>query len=226
MIEQRRSESVVLDRAIFLLVCKIIICSLLFAIVIVGCSSKDKPDKISAIKNRAVIPKLRATDITTVISDSGITRYRISTPRWDVYDKASQPYWEFPRGIHFERFDENLKVDANIHSKYAKYKQNEQVWELRGKVRLTNLQGELFETEQLFWDQRQERFYSDKLIKITRTSGITTGIGFESNQSMTKYQIKRPQGVFPVSEHATATPPSTPPSRMTKTPIPSSAPKK
>lgn len=226
MIEHRRSESVVLDRAIFSLACKTIICCLLFAIVIVSCSSKDKPDKISAIKNRAVIPKLRATDITTVISDSGVTRYRISTPRWDVYDKASQPYWEFPQGIHFERFDENLKVDANIHSKYAKYKQNEQVWELRGKVRLTNLQGELFETEQLFWDQRQERFYSDKLIKITRTSGITTGIGFESNQSMTKYQIKRPQGVFPVSEHATAAPPSTPPSGMTKTPIPSSAPKK
>jgi len=207
----RRNESVVLRCPTILFVCKTIICSLLLAVIVVGCSTKDKPDKISAIKNRAIKPKLRATDITTVISDSGVTRYRISTPRWDVYDKASQPYWEFPRGIHFERFDENLKVDANIHSKYAKYKQNEQLWELRGKVRLTNLQGELFETEQLFWDQRQERFYSDKLIKITRTSGITTGIGFESNQSMTKYQIKRPQGIFPVSEHAMSETPSTPP---------------
>lgn len=167
---------------------------------IVACS-KDKPGTIAAIVDRSAMPKLHATEITTLISDSGITRYRISAPRWDVYDRKSQPYWEFPEGIHFERFNEEMKVDANVHSKYARFNQNEQVWELRGNVKMTNLQGELFETEQVFWDQRQERFYSDSLIKITQTSHIITGIGFESNQSMTKYTIRKPQGKFPVDEN-------------------------
>lgn len=166
---------------------------------IVACSN-DKIDKIDAVVDRSAMPRLRATEITTVVSDSGITRYRISAPRWDVYDKVSQPYWEFPEGIHCEKFDLNLHVDANIHSRYARFNENEQLWELRGQVRATNLQGELFETEQLFWNQREERFYSDSLIKITQETRIITGIGFESNQSMTRYVIRNPQGIFPVNE--------------------------
>ena len=51
----------------------------------------------------------------------------------------NQPYWEFPQGIHFERFDLNLKVDANIHSEYAKFNENEQLWELRKNVKMTNI---------------------------------------------------------------------------------------
>ena len=178
---------------------KLFVFSCLLILFLVACNN-DKPDKIGAVVNRVTLPKLRATDITTVISDSGITRYRISAPEWNVYDKASQPYWEFPKGIHFERFDLNLKVDANIHSHYAKFNENEQLWELRGKVKSTNLLGELFETEQLFWNQRQERFYSDSAIKITQATRIITGIGFESNQSMTHYIIKNPQGIFPLNE--------------------------
>ena len=197
----RLEKSNILNIGIFGAKLKTLLSCFLFLTVFVSCNSTDKPEKIGAVIDRTKIPKLHAIDITTVISDSGITRYRISAPVWDIYDRASQPYWEFPKGIHLERFDQLLKVDANIHSKYAKFNENEQTWELRGKVRAINLQGELFETEQLFWDQRQERFYSDSLIKITRTTQIITGIGFESNQNMTKYRIIRPQGIFPVTEN-------------------------
>lgn len=166
----------------------------------IACSSKEEADKIGAIVDRSALPQLHATEITTVISDSGITRYRISASRWDVYDKASKPYWDFPNGIHFEKFDANLKVDANIHSQYARFNENEQLWELKGKVKAMNLQGELFETEQLFWNQREERMYSDSLIKITQVSQIITGIGFESNQNMTRYTIRKVVGIIAYSE--------------------------
>ena len=179
---------------------------------VISCSSnEEKAEKIAAVSDRTKIPRLHATEITTVISDSGITRYRISAPRWDIYDRAMPPYWEFPKGIHLERFDQTLKVDANIHSLYAKFNENEQIWELRGKVRAINLQGELFETEKLFWNQRLESFYSDTLIKITQATRIITGIGFESNQTMSKYMIKRPEGIFPVNDkesESSSTPPS------------------
>jgi len=164
-----------------------------------SCTS-NVPEQIDPVQNRADFPRLHSMDVSTVISDSGITRYRIVTPQWDIYDRSSQPYWEFPYGVHFERFDEQLVIDANIHSEYAKYLENEQIWELRGNVRATNIQGELFETEQLFWDQKSEKIYSDSLIKITQEDYIIIGKGFESNQEMTKYQVKQTQGVIPVNE--------------------------
>ncbi len=163
--------------------------------------TNNEVEKIDAVLDRSAMPRLHATEITTVISDSGITRYRISAPQWDVFDRANQPYWEFPAGIHFERFDENLKVDANIHSKYAKFNENEQLWELKGNVRMTNIRGELFETEHLFWNQREERIYSDTIVKITQAKHIINAIGFESNQQMTKYMFKETRGIFPVKDN-------------------------
>ncbi|KAB2816782.1 MAG: LPS export ABC transporter periplasmic protein LptC, partial [Paludibacter sp.] len=153
-----------------------------------------------AVSDRATLPQLHAQAITTVISDSGITRYRINTPQWDIFDKAAQPYWEFPVGIHLERFDEQLNVDANVHCLYARFYEREQLWELKGKVRATNIQGELFETELLFWDQRMEKIYSDSLIKITTAEYIIIGMGFDSNQEMTKYNVRQTQYVFPVQD--------------------------
>lgn len=181
------------------------IATAIFAVVvfmfnIVGCAEKQEPEKIGAIKNRELIPRLSAKNITTVISDSGITRYRITAPKWDVYDRATQPYWEFPQGIHFEKFDENLKVDANIHSKYARFNENEKLWELKGNVRMMNIKGELFETEHLFWNQNLERIYSDTIVKITQATSIINAVGFESNQQMTKYLFKSTKGIFPVKE--------------------------
>lgn len=165
----------------------------------VACS-EEKHDKIDAITDRAAFPRMKATEVTTVVSDSGITRYRITAPEWNIYDKAIQPYWEFPKGIHIERFDLSFNVDANIHSNYARFLENEQLWELKGNVRATNIMGELFETEQLFWNQREEKFYSDSLIRITQTTRIITGVGFDSNQSMTQYTIRKGQAVLPFKE--------------------------
>lgn len=173
----------------------------LFTITAFGCK-KEKKEIIDAVEDRSKTPRMHAEEVMTLVSDSGITRYRITAPVWNVYDRAVEPYWEFPEGIHFERFNVDLVVDANIHSNYAHFNENKQLWELRGDVRATNIEGSLFETKLLFWDQRTEKIYSDSLITITEPSGfVHVGHnGFESNQSLTKYTIKNTSGTFPVEE--------------------------
>ena len=60
--------------------------------------------------------------------------------------------------------------------------------------------GELFLTQQLFWDQRRNRLYSDSFIHIETPERMLEGHGFESNDRLTKYSIRKPTGIFPVSE--------------------------
>jgi hypothetical protein len=67
-------------------------------------------------------------------------------------------------------------------------------------VKATNLDGEHFECDQLFWDENTEKVYSDSRVKITQKDKIITGYGFESNQALTKYTIRKPEGIFPLSE--------------------------
>ena len=146
------------------------------------------------------MPVLDADEVTTLISDSGIIRYKIKTPKWLIYDKADTPYWEFPDGIFLEKFNSNMESDATIESDYAFYNEPAQRWMLRGNVKALNLQGEQFMTPLLFWDQKSESIYSDSSIVIIREASIIQGVGFRSNQEMTKYTILRPTGVFPIEE--------------------------
>lgn len=147
---------------------------------------------------------MKATDVSTLISDSGITRYRLKAKEWLVFGKAAEPHWYFPEGFYLEKFDTLFHAEASVKADTAYYYDKKGLWELIGNVEVESLQGERFETSQLFWNQKDERIYSDKYIRIEQADKIITGIGFESNQNMTQYKIFNSQGIFPVSETAPA----------------------
>ena len=165
-----------------------------------ACVRHDKKHVTDAVEDRAAMPVLDAYEVTTLISDSGITRYRIKTDSWQIYDKGNPPHWEFPKGIYLENFNPDFSVNSYLEADYAYYNEPAQIWELDGNVHSLNQLGEKFETSQLFWDQKQERIYSDSAITITRETSIIQGIGFESNQDMTKHTIRKPTGIFPIKD--------------------------
>ena len=151
-------------------------------------------------KPRDQVAVLITDSVSTLISDSGVTRYRIEAPEWLVYDRTEPPFQEFPKGVYLEQFDEDLSVQASLKADYAYYNENEQTWTLRGNVHSLNRKGEQFDTPELVWNQQEHRVWSDSAIHITRETSIIEGIGFESNEEMSKYTILNPKGVFPIKE--------------------------
>lgn len=145
-------------------------------------------------------PTLKAYEVQTVISDSGVTRYRATTPEWLIFNNVRDPYWLFPQGLRIEQFDTHLETEANIYCDKAHYNVTLKLWRLDGNVRVTNRKGEKFETEQLFWDQLNAKVYSDKKIRIQQPHSIINGRGFSSNETFTHYEISHPDGIIPVKE--------------------------
>ncbi len=152
-----------------------------------------------------LVPTLRSNNVSTLVSDSGITRYRIETLEWLMYDKAEEPYWYFPQGIYVEKFDTLFAVEAMIEGDTATFFKDKQLWHLQRNVKMQNLQGEIFKTEELFWNQKTKRIYSDQFIHIERADRVIEGYGFDSNEEMTKYTIHKTQGTFPIKQNATKT---------------------
>lgn len=173
---------------------------LLGSLFLLTACQKDGKMTADAVEDRASMPGLEASVVTTLISDSGITRYRITTETWQIFDKAEPAYWEFPDGIYLEKFNTDLEIDTWLRSDYAHYDDALQIWTLRGHVQSMNTDSEFFETPLLYWNQRTERIYSDSAISITRESSIIKGVGFDSNQDLTKYTILNPTGVFPIKD--------------------------
>ena len=78
------------------------------------------------------------------------------------------------------------------------------MWKLMSNVDIQNLKGERFETDLLYWDQNKHTIYSDQFIRIEQPDRIITGHGFDSNEQMTIYTIRKPEGIFYVDDDATA----------------------
>ena len=168
-----------------------------------SCSGKKK-ELGDAITERDSMAVMDTRGVTTLVSDSGVTRYRINTEEWLVFDRKNPPYWAFEKGVYLEKFDSIFQVEASIKADTAYFFNKEELWKLMGNVHIQNLKGEQFDTELLYWDQRTQRIYSDEFIRIEQPDRIITGHGFESNQQMTVYTIRKPEGIFYVDEEAAA----------------------
>lgn len=168
-------------------------------LIFVSCGNNKKL-VTDAVIERDSISVMTTFGVSTFISDSGIIRYKILTDEWMVYDKKNPPYWAFEKGIYVEKFDTLHNVEASIKADTAYYNTKDELWTLRGNVMVSNLKGESFKTQLLYWNQKEERVYSDRFIEIIQPERTITGYGFDSNQQMTQYEIKNITGIFYVED--------------------------
>lgn len=170
-----------------------------------SCSGRQKAMG-EAITERDSLPMMDTRGVTTLISDSGMIRYRILADEWKVFDRKKPPHWSFEKGVYLEKFDTLFRVEASIEADTAYFYTKEELWKLVRNVHIQNLKGEKFDTDLLYWDQKKKRVYSDRFIRIEQPDRVITGRGFESNQEMTVYTIHKPEGIFYVDEESTAAP--------------------
>ena len=162
-----------------------------------SCKEENKVD-ISHTLDSQRMPSMSTRNISTLISDSGITQYKIIAPLWNIYDEADTPYWHFPKGLYLEKFDAEYNVIATVAADSAKFFKNQRLWRLDGDVEMTKKPDELFLSPQVFWDQRRQIIYSDTFIHIENSDHIIEGTGFESDENLGAYRILNPNGIFPV----------------------------
>ena len=104
--------------------------------------------------------------VNTLISDSGVMRYRIVSEVWEVNQVRNPSRWIFEKGIFLEQFDEKFHIEAYIQSDTAYYYDQQKLWELRGRVRVRTKDGLRFSSEELFWDQLRHEFYSNRFSHV------------------------------------------------------------
>ena len=149
-------------------------------------------------------PTMTTRDVSTFISDSGYTRYHINTDLWLMFEEAKDPHWNFPKGIFVTQYDDSLRETGTFTADTAIYYSQRKLWQFDRNVRMRNVDGDRFLTQQLFWDQNARKVYSDSFIHIERSDRIIEGYGFISNEQMTDYTIRRPSGIFPTSAFASS----------------------
>jgi len=170
------------------------------AVMVVCSCSDDNKQTISLKADPETFPTMKTVNVSSLISDSGYTRYHITTPLWLMFEEAREPHWRFPDGMFIVQFNDSMQETGTFTADTATYFSAKKLWKFDRNVRMKNITGDRFLTEQLFWDQNTRKIYSDSFIHIERADRTIEGYGFVSNENMTTYTIKDPTGIFPTGD--------------------------
>jgi len=149
-----------------------------------------------AINDRDSVSMMTSYGVNTLISDSGVIKYRIVTERWDVNTIKMPSRWEFMKGIFLEQFDDKFHVEGYIQADTAWYYDQKRLWHLRGRVRIRNVNGLIYTSEELFWDGIKHELYSNVFSKVVTPERTMQGTYFRSDERMTHYFVSNSKGSF------------------------------
>jgi len=155
------------------------------------------------------IPTVHTEDVVMLISDSGTICCRVEAKCWDVFSNKGDSYTYLPEGVYVERFDSLLHIIGTIAADTAYYFEKKELWQAIGNVVVKNMEGRVFETSELFWNQKApsnavNAFYTDKPVKITEPDGgVSYGRnGFKADQSLNIIRLFSMAGDFNMEESA------------------------
>lgn len=149
-----------------------------------------------AIHDRDSVAVMTSWGVNTLISDSGVIKYRIVTERWEVNQIKRPSRWTFDKGLFLTQFDEKFHVHAYIQCDTAYYFDQLHLWELRSRVRILTKDGLKFRSEQLFWDETQHELYSHVFSTLITPERTLQGSYFRSDERMTRYFVSNSKGSF------------------------------
>ena len=149
-----------------------------------------------AIYPQDSVPAMVSYGVNTLISDSGIIKYRIVAEQWEVNPNRNPSKWTFDKGLLLEQFDLAMHIQSYIQCDTAYYYDVRKLWELHGRVRILTKRGLKFSSEELFWDERAHQLYSNKFSHLITDDKELKGNRFRSDERMTKYSVKTSKGYF------------------------------
>jgi LPS export ABC transporter protein LptC len=124
-------------------------------------------------------PSGDADDFVLKYTDSGKIKAILVSPKMLDFATVQFPFTEFPKGIFLTLYD-NKDKKSFIKADFATSFKGSDLIDLRGNVKISNELGQNLTTEQLYFDQKNEWFYTEKpFVMIDEKAGTTAGIGID-----------------------------------------------
>ncbi len=100
----------------------------------------------------------------------------------------------FYKGVKVEFYNQFGELQTTLTSKEGKLDKASGLADLRGNVVASGKDGATLNTEQLFWDEKKDKFFTEGYVKMQTANRVLEGDGFESNTARTRYRIFKARG--------------------------------
>ncbi len=156
-----------------------------------GCESKFK--EIQKSKFSEFTPNGDADAVDLKYTDSGHIKVVLLGPKMLDYTSVDFPFTEFPKGVDITLYDKKAKK-TRVTAKYAVSYKLTGIIDLQGKVKIASEGGQVLETEQLYYDQKNEWFFTERKFKFTDTKGGSNGQGIDFSKDFKVINSQRITG--------------------------------
>ncbi len=158
-------------------------------------SCENNIKEVKNLTSNKNTPLQEGEDVVFIYTDSTKIMYRAHAPIFQEIILDKNRINEFPQGGKIISYKKNGSVDWTIKANFARNYVATQLWELRNNVIATNKDGQVINTELMFWDQKKDSIYSNQYVRITTKDGqILEGINFQTNGSMEKISLQKGSG--------------------------------
>ena len=148
-----------------------IIAILIVILIASGCKDDDgiaANQKIDASKQ----PTMVSYNVQTLLSDSGMTRYRITTKTWLAYEEQEHPHWVFPDGLIAEELDKHsFEVKMSMKCDSAHYDRSTRMLTLTGNITIHDKNGSEITCDSAYYDEEKALWSLNSMVTITSKDG-------------------------------------------------------
>lgn len=167
------------------------------ATLFLGCESNFK--EIQKSNFSEFVPSGEAEGINLKYTDSGRITAILVSPKMKEFATVDFPFTEFPKGVDVTLYDKNKKRTIILADYATSYKLTN-VIDLKGHVKITSQDGQILETDQLYFDQKNEWFYTEKSFKFTDPKGVSNGQGIDFSKDFKIINSQRIAGAIDSEE--------------------------
>lgn len=176
----------------------------IFLLLLTGTLSSCLNDlkKVDEIASQKDIGNEIGVNVEVDEMEEGYLRVKIQAPE-TIRHTQGENTTEFPKGIKAYTYDESGNIESSMSARYATLNEEQgQIQGMKAKndVVVVNVKGERLNTEELNWDAKEKKIWSDAFVKIRTQDEIIYGRGFTSNEDFSEYTIRKITGTISVKE--------------------------
>ncbi len=162
-------------------------------------SSGCKPDlsKIRPPADISNLPQLSVTNYHSYYKISSKLKAEATSPLMEKFKKKKNEV-VFPQGLNIKFYDDVFNITTSLNCKYAVNYPSKMLWKFSDDVVVKNYRGGMLKTQELFFDQKNQKIYSVKFVEVTDPEGtvIRGKGGFEANMDFSVYEFKNVDGMI------------------------------
>jgi LPS export ABC transporter protein LptC len=163
-----------------------------------SCTNSMK--EINELTGKAKVGEDYGEDVTILYSIGGKVKARLFTHTFLRAEASNPPYTEMKNGLKVEFYDDNAIVKSTLTARYGRWYERESNVLLRDSVHIINDKGDQLFTTELVWNQKLQKFFTEKPVRILTPTRTIYGSGMEANQDFSDYQITNPTGSIQVEK--------------------------